>query len=478
MDQRTYESPMEWEYQDTGPMDHTSPFVTQSSKTTQRQGTFGNASGSSIFNQNGFGRTPMTPSKPLPPTPMPMLPPSSSIFTSSHAKTTPAAPSFRNPAFTTPRKPFDVDAMSEISPPESSPAATDGSDFPETPDHDQSLVVSDITATPASISAYKSPFAKKASGKGEISKALFPPRDRIRKRKWHATDKDLGRYRLPYIQPGEGDGSDYDSDESTTQLNRSQSRHKRRKEDGWFGSFLAAIQRHPYAPSILGYWLNFSFSLICVTGTVWIVWSVIAGLHADFAVARSLVRDGILDEMSKCRSDYIDNKCSPIEQRLPAMHQLCEQWYACMNKNPDNLKKIQLGAKSIVEIINEIVDTMSYKTIGLLIILFAVFLFSGRSLYKTAHDYPDFTRPAPAYNQPHHGEHTAPQHVYWEALQPRTPRHALRHFPANDETPESDVSPPKFKALPAPETPSIRRSPSKTERGRSPMKSRSPTKRY
>ncbi|KAI0551834.1 hypothetical protein F4679DRAFT_538054 [Xylaria curta] len=473
MEKRSYESPMDWEYQNDAPMDPSSPFA-QSTKQAQNKNLFGgSSSGFSAYTQNGFSRIPTTPSKPPPPTTMPQQSPS--IFAT--ARTQRTAPPFRNAAFTTPRKPFDMDA--EVSAAESSPAATDASDFPETPDHDQSFNMAHMTITPAT-GRHKSLFPKKASGKGEIPKTIFPTRDKIRKRKRYNADKDISGYRLPYRQLGEGDDSDYESDESTFQPSRRQNSQKRNGKDGWFGGFLATIQRHPYAPSILGYWLNFGFSLVCVTGTVWIGWAILAGLREDFAAAKSAVRDDILDEMAKCRSDYIDNKCAPVEQRLPAMFQLCEQWFVCMNKNPDHLKKVQLGAKNIVEIVNEIVDTMSYKTIVLLVLLFAIFVFSGRSLYKSAHDYPDFTRHAPpAYNQPHPSEHAAPQQVYWQAIQPQTPRHNLRRLPANEETPDTDASPaPRFHALPPPETPSRRFSPTKVDRGRSPVKSRSPVKRY
>ncbi|KAI0808753.1 hypothetical protein GGR55DRAFT_689719 [Xylaria sp. FL0064] len=484
MDKRTYESPMDWEYQNGAPMDPSSPFA-QSTRQHQDKNPFGRGhSNFGTFNQNGFGRAPMTPSKPLPPTPMQQQPPQTpSIFGNPRTQrttTSTTAPSFRNPAFTTPRKPFDMD---EVSAAESSPAATDASDFPETPDHDQSVDLAHMTITPASMSKHRSLFAKKASGRGEIAKPVFASRDKIRKRKKYNANKDVSGYRLPYIQPGEGEGdSDYESDDSTFPRNKPQHHdHNRRSKDGWFGNFLATLQRHPYAPSILGYWLNFGFSLVCVTGTLWIGWAIIAGLREDFAAAKSAVRADILEEIRQCTINYRDNRCSPIEKRLPAISQLCEQWDACMNQDPDNLKRVQLGAKNIVEIINEIVDTMSYKTIALLILLLLVFLFSGRSLYKTANNYPDFTRHAPPAFQPHPSEHAVPQQVYWQAIHPQTPRRNLRHLPLNDETPETDVTPPpKMKALLPPTTPSARLSPTKVDRGRSPTKSRSrsPTKLY
>ncbi|KAI0192771.1 hypothetical protein F4808DRAFT_442713 [Astrocystis sublimbata] len=508
MAQRSYESPMDWEYQNSAPMDPSSPFA-QSTRQAHDKNPFGGSStpGFSAYTRNGFSRTQTTPSKPLPPTPMQIQQQlqhqqSPSIFASGRLQRTTTAPPFRNPAFTTPRKPFDMDAMSELSAAESSPgAATDGSDFPDTPDrdrdHDPSFNMAHMTITPATLSRHKSLSMslspKKASGKGEIARTIFPGRDKIRKRKRYNADRDISGYRLPYLQPGEGDDSDYESDESTFQpSSRPQSSHRKhgRAKDGWFGSFLATIQRHPYAPSILGYWLQFLFSVTTVFGTIWIGWSILSGLRADFTSSRSSVRQAVVAEIATCHTQYRDNQCYPKERRLPALNKLCEDWEACMDRDPNNMQNMQLGAKNIVEIINEIVDTMSYKTLALLVLLFAIFLFSGRSLYKSTHGPPDFARhaapPAPAYSQPADGG-GGPQQIYWQAIQPQTPRHRLRHLPAHDETPDdtpdASPSPQKFKALMPPDTPSRRpASPAKTdrdrERGRSPAKSRSPVKRY
>ncbi|KAI1343549.1 Di-sulfide bridge nucleocytoplasmic transport domain-containing protein [Xylariaceae sp. FL0016] len=475
MDRRTYETPMDWEYQGSGPMDPTSPFAQSTRQAQEKKHSFGSSS-FGAFGQSPLTRTHSTPSRAA----APSISNPPSLFANPHLQRTITAPPFRNAAFTTPRKPFDMDALSEVSAAESSPAATDGSDFADTPEHDNSRDLAHVTITPATMNRNKSLTGKKASGKGEISRTLFATRDKVRKRKRYNTDKDISGYRMPYIQQEEWDGSDYESDESTFQPSGARKGQKKHSKEGWLGGFLAAIQRHPYAPSILGYWLNFAFSLVCVLGTFWIGWAIIAGLREDFAKARAGVREEINNEILKCTSDYRENKCSPIEQRLPAMYELCEQWYACMQQNPDNVKNVQLGAKGIVEIVNEIVDTMSYKTIALFVLLFAIFLFSGRSLYKSAHGFPDFPSHAPA--PPTYSQHAmggASQQVYWQAIQPQTPRHFnSRHLLNNDETPDTDGSPPRFKTITAPQTPATRRSPSKGERGRSPTKSRSPMKRY
>src|SRR5438046_1624665 len=77
--------------------------------------------------RNGLSRTNQAQSQQLP------QPPHSSF--SPIIKTAPTAPPFRNPAFTTPRKPFDELVLSEASGPESSPVMTDTSEIPnDTPD--------------------------------------------------------------------------------------------------------------------------------------------------------------------------------------------------------------------------------------------------------------------------------------------------------------------------------------------------------
>lgn len=431
------------------------------------------------FSHNPFQRTQSTPSpsKPLPPTP----PHQSSIFSTSTLQRTTTAPPFRNPAFTTPRKPFDMDTLSEFSPAESSPAVTDASDYPDTPENDRSYNLAQATITPSTMNKNKA-FSSKKAGKGEIAKTVFPSRDKVRKRKRYNADKDVSGYRLPYVQQDEYDESDYESDESTFQPGRPRQDQANPNNDGWFATFLSTIQRHPYAPSILGYWVSFVFNVCCVSAACWIGWAVIGGLRHDFQAARQRERASILADIEDCMSDYTQNKCHPIEKRLPAMHAKCDEWLKCMNQNPDDVKQVSNGAKEMAKILNDIVETMSYKTIVLLIVMFTIFIYSGRSLYKSANAFTDIPQGHPAAPFPSHhagDQHMRPpsQQVYWQAIEPQTPRHRNRHLLTKDETPDTDEAQHLY-ALPAPQTPASRRSPSKGERGRSPTKSRSPTKRY
>ncbi|KAH8195721.1 hypothetical protein TruAng_010124 [Truncatella angustata] len=499
MERRTFESPMDWEYQSTGPLDPTSPFV-QSAQRAQNNNAFGlprtNTFGqpgrfSSLGAGAGAGPSTSTttstqnsPHKPLAPTPGR----ASSAFSSSHSifHRTNTAPPFRNPAFTTPRKPFvDMDALSEASAAEDSPAQTDMDSCPDTPEtdgRDNMRSFSQMTLTPARSKALSSAMYKRSPGKGEIPRGstAFGTRDKVRKRKRRHDDKDISGFRLPYKQSDEWDDTEAnDSDDSVYQPNDHYGPKKSARRKGWFGGFLSVIQKHPDAPIVLGSWVTLLFNLAVVGLALWLLWVVVASFRDDFWAAKQELRAVVVEEMAKCARDYADNRCSPREQRLPAMNVMCDEWEACMSQNPDKLMRVRLGARNIVEILNEIIETMHWKTLAAFIALFAIFCFSGISLVKSSQAPSSFAFvPHPPQSsqsafQPH------PQIMYSHV--PQTPRSRYLEHVQNDETPDTDASPDVQKALPPPSyyhTPSGRRSPSKGDRARSPTKSRSPSKRW
>ncbi|ETS74840.1 hypothetical protein PFICI_13324 [Pestalotiopsis fici W106-1] len=478
MERRTFESPMDWEYQNSGPLDPTSPFV-QTAQRAQNNNAFGLPKSGSFGPQSAFSRTQSSPHKLPPPSPG-----QKSIFATSNAvlQRTNTAPAFRNPAFTTPRKPFDMDALSEASPAEDSPAQTDISEnYPDTPETDNMRNLNKMALTPARSKALSVALNKRSPGKGDILRPVtaFGGREKVRKRKRRHDDKDISGFRLPYKYQEEWDESEgNDTDDSVYEPNKYHGPNTQpgRKQKGWFSGFLSVIQKHPDAPIVLGSWVTLMFNLAVVGLAMWLLWVVVASFRDDFWAAKQELRAVVVEEMAKCARDYADNRCSPREQRLPAMNAMCDEWETCMNQNPDNLGRVRLGARNIVEILNEIIETMHWKTLAAFIALFAIFCFSGISLVKSSQSPSSFAfvpHPPQASQPVYHN----PQLMYGHI--PQTPRTRFLGHYQNDETPDTDASPDQ-KALPPPiyyQTPS-RRSPSKGDRGRSPTKSRSPTKKY
>ncbi|KAH8884400.1 hypothetical protein GQ53DRAFT_786299 [Thozetella sp. PMI_491] len=480
MNRRTFEGPMDWEYQNQPPVDMSSPFAKLSQ---QRPPT-------SFDSPFKFGRQHPNPfaaagakSSPLKPSSSQQQPesppPHTSYFNPQVPR--PSAPSFRNPAFTTPQKRIDELQFSEMSGAESSPAMTDTSEMPpDTPDVDRDddygMTITQHTANRALFS--KSAVRSRTPGRGEVPRGN---RDKVRKRKRLQGDRDVGsvRPRLPH----ESDESDSDVD-GASQDRRAGG--KKGPRQGWFGGFLTAIGNHPSAPTILARWLQLSINLLLVGVLLWVGLAVLNTVRSDLAHATEKARSELLNQMSQCKDHYQVNRCFPKAERLPAIAEDCERWEACMNQDQDAVMRIQVSAKNFAEVLNEFVGVISVKAWVFVISLFGVMVLAnnvGFGHLRDSHMHEPI-KPAPAFpSQPAGGPPhmlTSPQHdphqAYIWAPISQTPRHIRRDLLAADT--DTDNSPPHFRAIMPPQTPS-RRSPSKGDRGRSPTKAnRSPSKGY
>ncbi|KIH87368.1 nuclear envelope protein [Sporothrix brasiliensis 5110] len=429
MSRRTFEGPMDWEYQNNrGPVDVSSPF----SQIPQRPfmgPSFGSSDSPSKLARSAnpfasiganaasssFHANPPSPSKQQFP-----RPPSSSIFNAPSTKSYPAASPFRNPAFTTPQKPRE-DIFSEASGAEESPAVqSDASmaaeDTPEYERFDSELAQATITPasavnrklfhdendSPASTQSQQRqaspsrPTSSHASGRGAVPRGkldyLFGRRDRVRKRKRQLGDKDVGSVRSRHNS--NGNNNNYTSDESDdsdasewTDGGRSQRRRgggdgkkgRRGREGGGpstdgttvkrgaIGSLFSAIHDHPNVPLILSWWLQLGMNVFFMAVVMWFVWGGISMMRADISHAADAARSRLLAQMNDCAHEYTKNRCAPLSERLPALNVMCNEWEVCMNQDPSSVMKLQVSAKNVAEIINEFVGVMSFKAWGFIL---------------------------------------------------------------------------------------------------------------
>ncbi|KAK4103369.1 hypothetical protein N658DRAFT_446030 [Parathielavia hyrcaniae] len=482
MERRTFEGPMDWEYQSQPPVDQSSPFAKFSQK--QPASTFNSPSKLRSPNPNPFA-FPGTPKGP-PLKPQEHLRPPHATFFSPQLQSRPSGPAFRNPAFTTPQKRLDELVFSEYSGAESSPAMTDTSEMPaDTPEYDRAEEdIGKLTLTP---SAGKTLFSKTllrnhASGRGEI---LRGNRDKVRKRRRTQGDKDVGsvRPRLPHAS----DDSDSDWEEGSA-AGTKRSKDGKTGRRGWFNNFLSAVSDHPSAPAILSKWLQLGVNVILLSVVLFGIFAILTQIRSDLSHASEKARAAIVNEMSICAENFRKNGCSPRANRPPALDGPCNEWEACMNQDASAVMKVQVSARNVAEIMNEFVGVLTFKTWGFILSLFLVAVVASNVGFgflresTLAHS----ARPAeplqsPPAVPPMLGSVAAhnPQQAYIWAPISQTPRHVRKNYFANDVT-DSEASP-DLKTIMPPQTPSGRRSPSKGDKGRSPSKGsrgRSPTKGY
>ena len=276
------------------------------------------------------------------------------------------APPFRNPAFTTPRRPVEEVVFSEASGAEDSPGMTEASDVPnDTPEVDHmGDTMMGGTLSPKRVdksSRYaKTLFAKKhASGKGEIRNRDSGKAGLLRKRKRHNLDRDVGsvvRYSVP--------DSDWSENESDTPPPSRNGRLGRKTsgqapQRGVIGSMFHMLDEHPNAPDNLHRWIQLALNLVFVGTVIGIGYTIVATIRSDIINANAAARFKMQSEMTECRSQYLENGCAKKDR--PALIALCNEWHDCFMRDPDAIMSLKVMAKQIAEIINEFSETMNFK---------------------------------------------------------------------------------------------------------------------
>ncbi|KAG4432725.1 hypothetical protein IFR05_011781 [Cadophora sp. M221] len=337
---RSHESPMDWEWQTSGPTDPKSPFP---------QGPKG-----------GF-ESPR---------------PTNSFM---GASSTPAAP-FRNPSFTTPRKPFDQDLFSEVSGAESSPA--DNADAEDTPE----LQKSSQTMTTFSSGTVRQPiFGKYGAGflgsspgradqrRGKYANAIV---HKVRKRKRMERDYALVR--------GHRDGSDSESDDSETRPRSRSSKHTKPEtpQPGWFASIFNYIESHPNLPNVLSYYAQLGVNGFIAALTIFGIYSFWMTVQADVDKASEKERALVQAEIVKCAQEFVVNKCG-ANMRLPALQIPCDNWQHCMDRDPNSIGRAQVSAHTFAQIFNSFIEPISYKAMIFVVMIVTVCILINNLAFST-----------------------------------------------------------------------------------------------
>ncbi|KAK4192569.1 Di-sulfide bridge nucleocytoplasmic transport domain-containing protein, partial [Podospora australis] len=432
-------------------------------------------------------------------------PPHASFF-QPQLQNKPTAPAFRNPAFTTPQKHYDDSIMSDYSPADSSPAMTDTSIMPaETPDQDRDGDPYGRYSRTPSPTKFLSPIKPSsptktlfgqtllrnhAAGRGEIARSS---RDKVRKRRRQLSDRDVGSVRPRLDQDSDGSDSEFEGGSKQVAIRSKGNEAAPPPSVGWFNSFLATITAHPTAPALLSRWISLGMSLVIFILAIVIILAIVQQVRSDLQHATNQARDNLRASIAICKDHWLSNNCFPKERRMPALEAACSEWETCMNQDPDGVMRTNISIAKVAEILNEFVNVLSLKAWAFLMSFFLVVLLTTLLVPGARGDTGPLHPPLPA--APIQSPPAGPPPMFGAAMNPstafiwapinQTPRSVRKALFLNNDATDVDSSPDYKAIMPAPQTPSLRRSPSKgdreRDRNRSPSKSlrqRSPSKGY
>ncbi|KAE9365559.1 hypothetical protein N431DRAFT_431008 [Stipitochalara longipes BDJ] len=425
---RSHESPMDWEWQTQGPSDPKSPFPQFKPQQGQKLG----------FESQQ---------------------PASSFAAASSAP----APQFRNPSFTTPRKPFDQELFSEVSGAESSPADNaDAEDTPDPPKNSQTMTAftSGATARQPIFGRYGSSFLGSSPGRAEQRRGKYANAiiNKVRKRKRIDRDYTLVR--------SHRDGSDSESDGDETRPRSRGKQAKQEAKEGWFASTFNYIESHPNLPNVLSIYAQMAINFFIAGLTVFGVYTFWMTVRADVDKASDDERALVLAEIARCARDYVDNRCGS-NQRLPALQVPCEGWEHCMNRDPNSIGRARVSAHTFAQIFNSFIEPISYKAMIFVVLIVTVCILVNNlafGMFRSKNSHMPAAQPFFPPNQHQ-------QNFQWGAP-PQTPQHTMGYDVYGGQT---------YQAIMPSQTPG-QRSPSKGNRSpsrgeRSPSKGhRSPSK--
>lgn len=363
---------MDWEYQGSGPFDPTSPF-THAARTGSHNGWFSELDSrldyDLTFDTAVFASPPKPSAQPnlfaklSTPSKSSQHPPPSSLF-SPQLSSRNTAPPFRNPAFTTPRKPFDEQVFSEASGAEDSPLPAETFDSPnDTPDADR---MSDVnmggTITPAKVDKAhrygKSAFSPKkhTSGRGEIrGQRDLSVSDLVRKRKRHNYDRDVSSV-MRHQRNGWDDSEESDDSFDSRPQRRSRNKSKRDKQGGW----ASWLHEYPNTPEYVYRYVKLLGNCIIGFGFLYGFYSVVDVIRSDLRNANESARLELMSKMTECQTQYTMNECARKDR--PALRVMCEEWYDCMMQNPESIMRVKVTVVQLAEILNEFANVVHWKS--------------------------------------------------------------------------------------------------------------------
>jgi hypothetical protein len=267
------------------------------------------------------------------------------------------APQFRNPSFTTPRKPFDHELFSETSGIDSSPGET--ADVDDTPDPPKQIAMTAFngdTVRKPIFGKYGAGFLGTSPSNAERRRGKYGNAIVSKMRKRKRIDRD---YALIRGQRSESD-SDSEEDARPSREKRKEKALKVEKQPGWFAGILNYIESHPDLPSVLSYYAQLAVNTFIACLTIFGIYTFWTTVRADVDKASEHEMGIVLAEIAKCHRDYVDNRCGH-DVRLPALEMVCDNWDLCMNRDPNAIGRARVSAHTFAQIFNSFIEPISYK---------------------------------------------------------------------------------------------------------------------
>ncbi|KAI9805385.1 MAG: hypothetical protein M1826_004770 [Phylliscum demangeonii] len=157
----------------------------------------------------------------------------------------------------------------------------------------------------------------------------------------------------------------------------------------WLHPAAEWIAAHPDFPTTLSYWTQLLFNSLLLLAVLYLLHAAWRTIQADIDQQAAAALADAAADMAACARQFVDNRCDPAAQRVPAMEAVCDTWARCMNHPPPSAARgrAHLSAHTIAHMYNAFCDALSLKTMLFSLLFFCVLVVSsnlGFGMYRTA----------------------------------------------------------------------------------------------
>jgi hypothetical protein len=117
----------------------------------------------------------------------------------------------------------------------------------------------------------------------------------------------------------------------------------------------------PHMPTLISGYVQVFFNLSILALILHLLLIFVQTVHRDVAMKSMEYSSGIEQEIFACGRLWKENRCER-DQRVPAMEKICGEWEVCMNKDPRDVGKLKIGAETVAEVLNNLIEPLSTKT--------------------------------------------------------------------------------------------------------------------
>ncbi|TPX71510.1 hypothetical protein SpCBS45565_g01081 [Spizellomyces sp. 'palustris'] len=164
-------------------------------------------------------------------------------------------------------------------------------------------------------------------------------------------------------------GSDSDGDEDVPVKGNAKKRKKREEASALTGYSSTSKPSEGFShralllPYMISGYIQMFFSMFIIAIMLYMIVQFILTVRHDLEMKAEEYSVEIIHQVAECSKNYIENRCDP-KTRVQYMQKACQEWEICMQRDPKEVGRLKVGAETLAEILNKLVEPLSYKTMA------------------------------------------------------------------------------------------------------------------